>query len=522
MKRGTMILVPWMALFLRCTSPETVGQLDAAIRVEGLRAHLQMLADDLLEGRAPGTRGAELAARYIASQFQESGLRPGVGDSSYFQPVELIGVTAQFNFRIRGAGRFWRLTQGPEFVGRTYRLERFVSERNREIVYVGFGITAPEFGRDDYSGVDVAGKVPLVLLGEPPSSDSSYFAGEAWTSYAFADYKRREALRRGAVGVILVHAPTLFAVDWEALRGSASAEQLFLKVDPDTSQLAFECVLHHDVARELFAALGQDFDEAARLAAAPDFQPEVLPLRTSVSVTNELREFVAANVVAKVPGDGPQREEAVLLSAHYDHLGVRDVEHGDGIFNGAYDNASGVAVLLEVARAVAASPLRPKRTVLFAAFTGEEAGHLGSTFYAQQASVPLTRTVANLNFDGVAPGDRPDELRLAGIQLDKLAEPIRAAARRTGMRVVPAASGGALFCQRPHAWPPAEAGVPSLFFTAAASVPSESDGAGSPRADFRDRLHTVSDAYQPTWSLRAATEAGQFAFRLVLHLSRQP
>src|SRR5580692_3128124 len=348
---------------------------------EKIRAHVRYLASDLLEGRGTGQRGGDIAAEYIATQFAEYGLK-AVGDAgSYMQKVPLVGVTTLPETRFTlmpKQGAAMNLKALEEYVAYD-QTQQAQTDVDAEIVYVGYGIEAPEYNWDDYKGADVRGKVLLMLVNEPPSDDPKFFKGKALTYYGRWTYKYEEAARKGAVGVILVHREDMASYPWEVVRNSNSGEKSALKVDGPALKVA--SWIHYDVAAKLASASGMNLEKMMHDAQSRDFHPANLGAKLKAHMVSKLRNFESNNVVAMLPGSDRQlKDEAVLYTAHYDHLGVRADMPGDNIYNGAIDNATGCGILLELARAFSIAKDRPGRSVIFAAVTAEEQGLLGSEY----------------------------------------------------------------------------------------------------------------------------------------------
>src|SRR3984885_9977451 len=354
----------------------------ASIDSERIRAHVRFLSLDLLEGRGPGTRGAELAAEYIATEFALSGLKPGGENGTYFQQVPLYAVHTEedktkFAFAPAG-GAPVDLTYGTQIVAKD-ETGQTSAEIDAPIVFVGYGIHAPEYNWDDYAGVDVKGKVVLVIVNEPPSDDERFFKGKALTYYGRWTYKYEEAARRGAVGVLIIHRRDLASYGWEVVRNSQAIEKSYLQGDPDAT-LRAAAWIQHDVAQHLFTVAGLgDLDQAIDRAGKRGFHAEEIHVRLRAHVESRVRRYTSSNVVARVAGAAPGGN-FVLYTAHYDHLGIDPAAKGDNIYNGAADNGTGCGILLEMAHAFAHSTHPPPHDVYFAAVTAEEQGLLGSQF----------------------------------------------------------------------------------------------------------------------------------------------
>lgn len=520
---GALILAA--LLLARCQSPEALGRLDGAISPDELRAHLRILSDDIMEGRAPGTRGAEMAAKYIASQFQEASLLPAVGDSTYFQQVELIGIKPTPFLQIRGFGAFWQLRPGQDFVAWTQLEQENVSIRNKEVLFVGYGIDAPEFNWNDYRGIDVTGKVLLMLVNEPPSQSESFFAGEALTYYARWTYKFEEAARKGAEGVILIHTAPMAGYDWNVVQNSRTRERFQIRPPGQANVLSLQAWITEQMAQEILRAGSFELHALIAQAASSSFSPLPLDLRVSAVIRNRIRGISAANVIARLEGSDPLlRQQAIIYTSHYDHLGKNDVAEGDGIFNGAIDNASGTSALLAIARAFAHSPIKPKRTVLFAAVTAEESGLLGSQFYAEHPTFPLENIAANLNIDALNVHGRTRDIIALGAERSTLEGVVRRVAHEMNLELSPDPEPGQGLFFRSDQFSFAKKGVPAMVLNGGLNYWSKPAdwGARTSRDYWQNRYHTVDDEFDPNWSLEGTAQIAQFALKAGLYLANAP
>src|SRR4029077_10280077 len=370
------------------------------VSTAAMDAHLKYLADDLLEGRAPATRGGALAATSAATQFEALGLEPAGPDGSYFQPVALVGMVPHPSLAWGKAGASRPLTYREDFVAWAERPESHIVV-DGDVVFVGYGVQAAEWRWDDYKDVDVRGKVLLMLVNDPGLQDSTIFNGRALTYYGRWTYKLEEAARRGALGALLVHTTESATYGWDVVRGSWSVEQF--KLDrPAAQSIAFAGWVTQDAAQGALAQAGLSLDSLTRAAARRDFRPVATGVHVAVEVASAVRHVQSENVVARLPGSDPAlSREVVLFTAHWDHKGIGPVVNGDSIYNGAEDNASGVAAMLGAAGALVQSQARQRRPVLFGATTAEESGLLGSEAYLRDPLVPLERSAAVLNLDVV-------------------------------------------------------------------------------------------------------------------------
>ena len=385
---------------------------------ENIRAHIRFLASDLLEGRGVGTRGGELATNYIASQLAIAGAKPAGDNGTYFQKVELVGVEprpdAQLGATKGGDSLFLKWSTG--FVGNTMQ-QKARAEFDAEAVFVGHGITAPEFDWNDYKGVDLKGKVAVLFTNEPPSEDPKFFGGRALTYYGRWTYKYEEVLRQGAIACVLIHTTPTAGYGWEVVKSSWGKEDPQVKLAPGAAALAFAGWVSRAGGEKLLALAGHTVDDLLKKADQKGFEPIPLGIRIRGTVPAKVRQIQAANVAAIIPGSDPAlSKEAIVFSAHWDHLGIGDPVNGDKIYNGAVDNASGCAVLIEIARAWAGLRNRPKRSAIFVAVTAEESGLRGAEVYAAHPAIPIGKTALNLNFDSFFPFGRVKDVVVNGAE----------------------------------------------------------------------------------------------------------
>lgn len=493
-----------------------LGALDA----KTIDAHLLFLASDLLEGRAPGTRGAELAASYIATQFAQAGLKPAIGDTSYFQAVPMIARSSEPRLSFRASGGA-TLTPplGDGFLA--WPLDTAaVTAVEAELVFVGFGIAAPEYEWDDYKDADVRGKVLLALDGAPGPDRGTRFPGDTATRYGSPLYKYAEAESRGAEGMLLVHSPDLGYV-WDAIRSVRAAEQLSLAGVRATDTRVAGWITG-EVASQVAAMGGLNFPTLLEAAGNPDFRPIDMGVTVSLSAQSRERAFEAANVAGLLPGRDPElARELVVFVAHYDHLGVDTRLKDDSIYNGAYDNASGTALLVELAEAFGSLPRHPARSLLFLAVTGTEAGCLGSRYYLRHPVVPLPRTVASLQIDGANLWGPTEDIVLVWADGAEMGEAVRKSVSAEGLRLEAAVAPEWGIAYRSDHPCFSEAGVPSVFVGHGLEFVGRMPGWG--RQTMEQYLRTAylrpGDEYQAGLDLRGAVQQARVAFRLGLYLS---
>ena len=401
---GTAMLFSLAVSAHSTATPPTASQEDArlaaALSVPAERmvqAHVEFLADDAMAGRAPGTRGGATAARYIRAQFQQAGLQPGATNGTFFEPVRLVGVDPSPSIVIGIARRTMALRYLEEFVAWPTGPDAALVA-DADVVFVGHGIVAPQWNWDDYKGSPVTGKIAMILPGDPGTSDSALFDGNALTGYGRWDYKLEQAARMGAIGAILVHTDEGVPAPWPVVRNTWSGEQLQLEAAA-TQTLKFGVWVNETAARRIIAATGIDYDLLARRARRPDFRPITIGAHAVVDIASDVHALESVNVIAKLPARDPAAREAVVLMAHYDHLGVGSGLGEDSIFNGAVDNASGVATMLAAAAGLAVAGPPDHRSIYFVATTAKEFGSLGVASYLDGPPVRLSLTAAVINVD---------------------------------------------------------------------------------------------------------------------------
>jgi Zn-dependent M28 family amino/carboxypeptidase len=499
--------------------PQAARAAAASIDSEKIRAHVRFLSLDLLEGRGPGTRGAELAAEYIATQFALAGVEPAGDDGSYFQKVPLFAVhtiedKTKFSF-VPASGQPIDLAYGTEIVSKDQTGET-TAEIDAPIVFVGYGISAPEYHWDDYAGADLKGKIALVIVNEPPSDDEKFFKGKALTYYGRWMYKYEEAARRGAVGVLVVHRTDLASYGWGVVRNSQAVEKSYLQGDPNAT-LRAAAWIQHDVAQRLFTLAGLgDLDQAIDTAGKPGaFHAVELPVRLRAHVESRVRRYVSSNVVGRVPGVS-DKNQAVIYTAHYDHLGIDPDAKGDNIYNGAADNGTGCGILLELARAFAQSPVRPPHAVYFAAVTAEEQGLLGSQFLGMHPPVPAGQITLDLNFDMLLPIGIPRSVSLGGAERIDFWPTVQTVAKAFDLALLPDPTPGAGHYYRSDHFSLARVGIPA--FSVDRGDLFEGHDLAWGRAQSEDYVahhyHQPSDEYRADWDFRGNAKLARFGLVL--------
>jgi Zn-dependent M28 family amino/carboxypeptidase len=487
------------------------------INPDHIRWHVRYLSHDLLEGRGTGQRGGDIAAEYIATQFAEYGLKPAGDNGTYLQKVPLVGITSlsetQFSL-VPKQGAAMHLKPLDEYVA-VDQTQQEHSDVDAEIVYVGYGIEAPEYNWDDYKGVDVSGKVLLMLVNEPPSDDPKFFKGKALTYYGRWMYKYEEALRKGAVGVILIHKEDMASYPWEVVRNSNSGEKSYLKVEGPALKVASWVQL--EVARKLAAASGMDLEKMMADARTREFHPVSLGAKLKAHMVSKVRNFESNNVIAELPGSNRKmKDEAVLYTAHYDHLGIRPEMAGDNIYNGAADNATGCGILLEVARAYSVAREHPGRSIIFAAVTAEEQGLLGSEYLGKHPPVAAGKIALDLNYDDVQPLGAAEEVEVSGAERTTFYPWVQATAKEFRLAIRPDARPEAGHYYRSDHFSLARVGIPSFSINEGMKFKGHDEawGLAQNKEYTEKRYHQPSDEYHPEMDFTGDAAMARFGFAL--------
>src|SRR5579862_1682486 len=482
-----------------------------------IRWHVRYLSHDLLEGRGTGQRGGDIAAEYIATQFAEYGLKPAGDHGTYMQQVPLVGITTlpdtQFSL-VPKQGEAMNLKPLDEYVAYD-QTQQPQSDVDADIVFVGYGIEAPEYNWDDYKGLDVHGKVLLMLVNEPPSDDLKFFKGKALTYYGRWTYKYEEAARKGAVGVILVHQTEMASYPWEVVRNSNSGERSALKLEGPALKVA--SWIHLDVAKRLATASGMDLEKMIKDAQSRDFHPANLGARLKAHMVSKIRNFESNNVIAILPGsDRTLADQAVIYTAHYDHFGIRPDMPGDKIFNGAVDNATGCGILLELARAFGASAQRPRRSIIFASVTAEEQGLLGSEYLGKHPPIPAGKITLDLNYDDVKPLGAPEEVQVSGAERTTFYPAVEATAKEFRLTIRPDARPEAGHFYRSDHFSLARVGIPSFSISEGMKFKGHSEtwGLDQEREYVEKHYHQPSDEYHPDMDFVGDSAMARFGFAL--------
>jgi Zn-dependent M28 family amino/carboxypeptidase len=485
---------------------------------EKIRAHVKFLSSDLLEGRGTGQRGGDIAAEYIATQFALDGLKPAGENGTYYQNVPMVSVktlpTTSFKL-IPKNGDALTLKNLDEFVTNN-ESQTETADFDAPIVFVGFGITAPEYNWDDYKGVDLKGKVALLFVNEPASDDPKFFKGKALTYYGRWTYKYEETARHGAVATLVIHRTDLASYGWQVVRNSMGTERSHLRL-AGTPKLQAASWIQVDVAKKLVAMGGFDLDKLYAQSQSRDFKPVELPVHLQAHVASELRPFVSRNVVAMLPGaDAKRKDEAVLYTAHYDHLGIVPELNGDNIYNGAVDNATGCGIVLELARAWSQEKVAVGRSILFAAVTAEEQGLLGSEYLGQHSPIPPAKISLDLNFDALAPIGEPEEVEVTGADRTAFYPTVESLAKTFGLAIRADAHPEAGHYYRSDHFSMARVGVPAFSIGEGLKFKGHDEAWGEAQAkDYVDhRYHQPSDEYRPDMDFTGLAQMARFGLTL--------
>jgi hypothetical protein len=479
-----------------------------AVTPESIAAPTRFLSHDLLEGRGPGARGDQLAIEFVATEFQELGLQPGAAGSSYTQDVPLVGIEAHVppSVTVTGARGSVTLAVPTDFVAMSGVQQELVTLASSELVFVGYGIVAPEYQWDDYKDVDVRGKT-VVVMNNDPEDDPALFAGKTRLWYGRWDYKYLEAGKHGAAGAIIIHTTPSAAYPWQVVVTSNARGKFELPAHEEPRVQA-RMWATEEATRKVMALAGEDLDALRSAAEKRTFRPKPLGATLSLTFTNTLTKLTSANVLGLLPGRDPElAHEVVIYTAHHDHLGIGAPKNGDPIYNGAIDNASGVGALLAIARAASLSP-RPRRSILFMAVAAEEQGLLGSEYYCEHPTFPPGRIAADLNIDGINTNGRSTDLGFVGFGKSSLDAVVGAIAARQGRTLHGDAFPDRGGFYRSDQFSFAKIGVPGIYISSGPGFVGRPPGWGEARVvDYEThRYHQPSDEYDPRWDWSGAVE----------------
>jgi len=486
---------------------------------EKIRAHVKYLASDELEGRGMNQKGGDLAADYMAAQFKSYGLKPAGEKGTYFQKVPMVAVqtlpSTTFEF-VPPSGAPVELKALDDYVTTNER-QKETAEIDAPIVYVGYGISAPEYKWDDYKGYDLKGKVALLFVNEPTSDDPNFFKGKALTYYGRWTYKYEETARRGAIATLIIHRTALASYPWGVVRNSWGGEKSFLKLD-GTPKLEAASWIQEEVARKLVGMAGLDLDKLFQEAQSRDFKPVPLNVNLKAHVASSVRPFDSRNVLAMVQGTDPaKKKEAVLYTAHYDHFGIDKTKPaGANIYHGAVDNATGCGILLELARVWGATKPGPERSVLLAAVTAEEQGLLGSEYLGKHVAELPVKPILDLNYDALAPIGIPEEVEVSGAERTTFYATVEEVAKDFKLTIKPDAQPEAGHYYRSDHFSLGRVGIPA--FSVSDGMKYQGHDAEWGMAQAKDyvehRYHQPSDEYKPEMDFRGDALMAEFGYAL--------
>ncbi|ALQ08085.1 M28 family metallopeptidase [Pseudoalteromonas fuliginea] len=493
-----------------------------SIQANELAKHVKVLASDEFGGRAPSSPGEKLTLDYLTAQFKALGLEPGNGDS-YLQEVPLVSLEADSNMVLSIGGKDYQYKK--DMVMGSSRISAQEGIENSELVFVGYGVNAPEYNWNDYEGLDVKGKTVVMLVNDPgfATKDPALFTGDAMTYYGRWTYKYEEASRQGAAGAIIIHETAPASYPWSVVENSWSGEQFgFQKENNNMDRVAVEGWVTTDVAKELFTKAGLDFDTVKTNAAKGAYHVDMGDLTASVNVKNTIKKSVSYNFIATLPGS-EQVDEHVIYSAHWDHLGTDKTRKGDQIYNGAHDNATGTAGLIEVAEAFTKLPKHPSRSMTFLAVTAEEQGLLGSKYYAANPVIAANKTVANINMDSLNLLGKVKDMNVVGIGKSQMDEFLATAAKEQGRTISgdPKPSSGGYYRSDHFAF--ANMGIPAMYAGGGTVAADEET------ANYRKRMslvlrgcyHQPCDRYRDEWDLSGAVQDLQLFYKVGFDISEQ-
>ena len=504
-------------------TPDDVNTGYQSIQADELAKHVKILASDEFEGRAPSSKGEKLTLDYLTAQFKALGLEPGNGDS-YLQKVPLVSLEADSNMVLSIGGKDYQYKK--DMVMGSSRISEHESIENSELVFVGYGVNAPEYNWNDYEGLDVKGKTVVMLVNDPgfATKNPDLFTGDAMTYYGRWTYKYEEASRQGAAGAIIIHETAAASYPWSVVENSWSGEQFgFQKENNNMDRVAVEGWITTPVAKELFNKAGLDFDTMKENAAKGAYHVDMGDLTASVKVKNTIKKSVSYNFIATLPGS-EKSDEHIIYSAHWDHLGIDKNRKGDQIYNGAHDNATGTAGLIEVAQAFTQLPKHPSRSMTFLAVTAEEQGLLGSKYYAAHPIISADKTVANINMDSLNLLGKVQDINVVGIgksQMDDLLENAAKVQNRT-ISGDPKPSSGGYYRSDHFAF--ANMGIPAMYAGGGTKALDKETEKYRKRMSLvlRGCYHQPCDRYRDEWDLSGAVQDLQLFYLVGFNISEQP
>lgn len=493
-----------------------------SINTEAFTNHVKVLSSDEFGGRAPSSEGEKLTLDYLTKQFSALGFKPGNGDS-YLQKVPLVSIEASSDMTLSINGKDYQY--GSEMVLGSSRITELSQLTNSELVFVGYGINAPEYNWNDYKDLDVKGKTVVILVNDPgyATQDPQLFMGNAMTYYGRWTYKYEEASRQGAEGAIIIHETKPASYGWSVVKNSWTGPQFsFQRDDLNKDRVAVEGWVSSSVAEELFTSAGLDFSEMKKRASQGSFSVALGDLSASVTVKNTIKKSVSYNFIATLPGKKTP-EEHIIYSAHWDHLGTDSSKDGDKIYNGARDNATGTAALIEIAGAFAKLPEPTDRSITFIAVTAEEQGLLGSKYYAANPVIPANKTVANINMDALNVNGKSRDVAVYGLGQSELDNYLKNAAKKQNRTISNDPKPSAGYYYRSDHFSFANIGIPALYAKGGAIPADEATAALRAKLDpiLGQCYHGLCDEYHEDWDLTGAVEDMQLFFAVGVEVSKE-
>ncbi|HSJ25662.1 MAG TPA: M28 family peptidase [Longimicrobiales bacterium] len=513
-----------------CDTDDDAGTTEAPVTAEAMQPALdhfsaerllqriEVLSHDSMEGRAPGTAGEERTVRYLENEFRAMGLSPGNPDGTYVQQVPLVEITPRVSASLTVNGQATELQGVSDYIASSRRVAPEVMVEDSDLVFVGYGIVAPEYDWDDYKDVDVSGKTIVMLVNDPgyATQDEALFRGNAMTYYGRWTYKYEIAAEKGAAAAIVIHETGPAGYPFEVLSSGHERPNFDIQSpDNNMSAVAVQAWMPEPAIRRFLSEMGHDFDELKQAALQRDFRPVELGGQASFELQQQFREIQSRNVIAKLEG-GARADEYVVYTAHWDHLGIAAPVDGDSIYNGALDNASGTATIVEIAEAFTRLDHRPERSILFLAVTAEERGLLGAKYYAENPLYPLARTVANINVDGINQWGRTEDIVVVGRGNSTLDDVLAEAAATQGRRLEADPEPEKGFYYRSDHFEFAKQGVPALYIDAGTHFMDRDAGYGQQKRDeyTTNDYHKPSDIVKPDWDLSGAIEDARILFQV--------
>lgn len=516
-------MIHLLASFFFLLQLQPPASLLKSITVEKLQSHITVLAHDSLQGRGPASEGDRKATAYIVSQFKKFGLKPAGENKTYIQKVPMVGVTVDpsTKFTIRKGDQSVALEYSTDFVATTGSYEPSITFNNAELVFVGYGIVAPEQQWDDYKNVDVKGKILVMMNNDPASDDSNFFAGKGRTYYGRWTYKYEIAAEKGALGAIVIHTTPSAGYRYEVIRNSWSREMFDLEEKSSGHQLSLKAWTSEEATRKYFSLAGYSLDSLFKLGDSPTFKPIPLGISLNAVMRSSVKRLETNNIIGKIEGSDPSlKNQYLIFSAHYDHFGIGIPINGDSIYNGALDNASGTSLMLNLAEAFSSLKEKPRRSLLFAAVAAEEQGLLGSKYYANNPTVPASTIAANINTDVINVIGRTSDISWQGSDRSSLGHDLSIVAKELGLTVLPdlAPEQGGFF--RSDHFSFAKVGIPAMSMGGGRTfVGVDTAFVRKMRERGGRNYHQPSDEISSDWNYDGALQQAELVFRVAWRIA---